>query len=68
MASGRTCAHTDQDRLHVSGTQLRKWLSEGSPVPAEFSRPEVLDVLRSYYASLAQGVKAGLDIAGHSSR
>ena len=52
MASGRTCAHTDADRLQVSGTQLRKWLGEGSPVPAEFSRPEVLEVLRAYYASL----------------
>ena len=50
MASGRTCAHSDADRLQVSGTQLRKWLSEGNPVPAEFSRPEVLQVLREYYA------------------
>jgi sulfate adenylyltransferase len=49
MASGRTCAHGDQDRLQVSGTQLRNWLSEGSPVPAEFSRPEVLEILRAYY-------------------
>jgi len=52
MASGRTCAHGDADRLQVSGTQLRKWLSEGSPVPAEFSRPEVLEVLKGYYAAL----------------
>ncbi len=52
MASGRTCPHTDADRLQVSGTQLRKWLSEGQPVPAEFSRPEVLEVLRAYYADL----------------
>ena len=51
MASGRTCAHADADRLQVSGTQLRKWLSEGSPVPPEFSRPEVLAVLQAYYAS-----------------
>ena len=50
MASGRTCPHADSDRLQVSGTQLRNWLSEGSAVPAEFSRPEVLEVLRSYYA------------------
>jgi sulfate adenylyltransferase len=50
MASGRTCAHGDSDRLQVSGTQLRKWLSESRPVPAEFSRPEVLKVLREYYA------------------
>jgi sulfate adenylyltransferase len=54
MASGRTCAHGDKDRLQVSGTQLRKWLSEGSAVPAEFSRPEVLEILRAYYASLKE--------------
>jgi sulfate adenylyltransferase len=54
MASGRTCAHNDADRLQVSGTQLRKWLSEGSAVPAEFSRPEVLEVLRAYYTALAE--------------
>jgi sulfate adenylyltransferase len=50
MASGRTCPHTDAERLQVSGTQLRKWLSEGAKVPAEFSRPEVLAILRDYYA------------------
>jgi sulfate adenylyltransferase len=52
MASGRTCPHGDADRLQVSGTQLRKWLSAGTPVPPEFSRPEVLEILRSYYAEL----------------
>lgn len=51
MASGRTCPHPDADRLQVSGTQLRKWLSEGSAVPPEFSRPEVLEVLREHYAA-----------------
>jgi sulfate adenylyltransferase len=53
MASGRTCPHGDADRLQVSGTQLRKWLAEGSPVPPEFSRPEVLEILRRYYAAAA---------------
>ncbi len=52
MASGRTCPHDVKDQLQVSGTQLRKWLSEGHPVPPEFSRPEVLEVLRTYYATL----------------
>jgi ATP sulfurylase len=52
MASGRTCPHEDRHRLHVSGTELRKALSEGGDVPAEFSRPEVLVVLREYYARL----------------
>ncbi|HYL90823.1 MAG TPA: sulfate adenylyltransferase [Burkholderiales bacterium] len=50
MASDRTCPHGDADRLQVSGTQLRQWLAEGAAVPAEFSRPEVLEVLRAYYA------------------
>jgi sulfate adenylyltransferase len=50
MASARTCPHGDADRLDVSGTQLRQWLSEGAEVPPEFSRPEVLAILRAYYA------------------
>ena len=52
MASGRTCPHGDEHRLQVSGTQLRKWLSEGADVPPEFSRPAVVEILREYYASL----------------
>jgi len=57
MASGRTCPHDDADRLQVSGTQLRKMLSEGAAVPVEFSRPEVLEILRAYYTSLQEGEK-----------
>ena len=52
MASGRTCPHGDGDRLQVSGTQLRKSLSAGDEVPPEFSRPEVVEILRAYYADL----------------
>lgn len=55
MASGRTCPHGDADRLQVSGTQLRKMLSEGAEVPVEFSRPEVLEILREYYAGVNTG-------------
>jgi sulfate adenylyltransferase len=50
MASGRTCPHDAKDQLQVSGTQLRKWLEEGAEVPPEFSRPEVLEILREFYA------------------
>jgi sulfate adenylyltransferase len=59
MASGRTCPHGDADRLQVSGTQLRKWLSEGHPVPPEFSRPEVLDILREHYAQVDRASAVG---------
>jgi len=51
MASDRTCPHGDAERLQVSGTQLRQWLEQGGDVPAEFSRPEVLAILREYYAA-----------------
>jgi sulfate adenylyltransferase len=68
MASGRTCPHDDADRLLVSGTKLRKWLSEGQPVPNEFSRPEVLRILRAYYASLDERDKVEVKLSGHSAR
>ena len=66
MASARTCPHPDVDRLLVSGTKLRKWLSEGEQVPAEFSRPEVLAILKEYYAGLEEKVEVKL--LGHSAR
>ena len=68
MASARTCPHGDADRLMLSGTKLRKMLSEDGEVPAEFSRPEVLEVLRAYYASLAAHEKVEVKLAGHSAR
>ena len=68
MASGRTCPHDDSDRLLVSGTKLRKWLSEGDAVPPEFSRPEVLEILRAYYASLEAHEKVEVKLTGHSAR
>ena len=68
MASQRTCPHGDNDRLQVSGTKLRKWLSEGEAVPAEFSRAEVLEVLREYYASIDAKDKVEVKLTGHSAR
>jgi len=68
MASARTCPHADADRLLVSGTKLRKWLSEGADVPAEFSRPEVLAILREYYAGLDASQNVEVKLSGHSAR
>jgi sulfate adenylyltransferase len=68
MASAKTCPHDEKDRLLVSGTKLRKWLSEGEAVPAEFSRPEVLEVLRAYYATIKDEDKVEVKLAGHSAR
>ena len=52
MATGKTCPHDKSHHINVSGTEQREMLSKGSPIPPEFSRPEVVEVLRSYYASL----------------
>ena len=68
MASARTCPHDEKDRLLVSGTKLRKWLSEGDAVPAEFSRPEVLEILRQYYAGIDAASKVEVKLSGHSAR
>jgi sulfate adenylyltransferase len=43
-------------------------LSEGADVPAEFSRPEVLDILRQYYSGLAEHEKVEVKLTGHSAK
>ena len=68
MASARTCPHDDKERLLLSGTKLRKMLSEGSDVPPEFSRPEVLEILRKYYAGLQEHEKVEVKLTGHSAK
>ena len=57
MASARTCPHTKDDRVILSGTKLRKMLSENAPVPDHFGREEVLVILREYYSSLTEKVE-----------
>ena len=66
MASMRTCPHDGNDRLLLSGTKLRKMLSEGEEVPPEFSHPEVLAVLREYYAGLSEEENVKVELSGHS--
>lgn len=60
MASARTCPHEGKDRLLLSGTMLRKTLSEGGEIAKEFSRPEVLSILQEYYRSLDEKVEIKL--------
>ncbi len=72
MASMKTCPHESKAviddngkyqggaRLLLSGTLLRKLMSEGKPVPSEFSKPEVIAILKKYYDSLEEKVEVQL--------
>ena len=66
MASMKTCPHSADDRMLLSGTKLRKALSEGEEVSEKFSRPEVLEILREYYGSLTEKVE--IKMSGHSAK
>ncbi|KAB1442744.1 sulfate adenylyltransferase [Pseudodesulfovibrio senegalensis] len=63
MASMRTCPHTKEDRVILSGTKLRKALSEGAEVPDHFGRDEVLVLLREYYEGLTEKVEVKMQKA-----
>ncbi len=60
MASMKTCPHGKEDRLFLSGTMLRKTLSEGGEIAKEYSRPEVLEILKEYYQNLDEKVEVKL--------
>ncbi len=66
MASDKTCPHDASEHVKVSGTKLRKALSEDLDVPENFSRPEVLQILRDYYAGIARDDRAEIKLTGAS--
>ena len=42
MASSKTCPHDSDDRVLISGTEVRRRLQTKEPIPETFSRPEVV--------------------------
>lgn len=45
VATAKTCAHADNERIGPSGTIIRKMLQANQPVPAEIMRPEISNLL-----------------------
>jgi sulfate adenylyltransferase len=57
MASLKTCPHAKEERVLLSGTMLRKLLSEGGNLPDHFGRDEVVEILRQYYEGLTDKIE-----------
>jgi sulfate adenylyltransferase len=45
VVSAKTCPHSKDDWVYLSGTQVREMLERGEMLPAEMTRPEVSKVL-----------------------
>lgn len=45
VVSSKTCPHSQDDWIYLSGTQVREMLEKGEMLPPEFTRPEVSKVL-----------------------
>jgi sulfate adenylyltransferase len=45
VVSAKTCPHSKEDWIYLSGTQVREMLERGEMLPEEFTRPEVSKIL-----------------------
>jgi sulfate adenylyltransferase len=49
MVSNKTCPHTEESHMFLSGTAVREKLTAGETLPIEFTRPEIAEILVEAY-------------------
>jgi sulfate adenylyltransferase len=49
MASTKTCPHSTENHITLSGTRVRELLSKGEIPPKELTRPEIAEILIEFY-------------------
>jgi len=58
VVTAKTCPHDREDHTYLSGTQVRDMLARGQPLPPEFTRPEVAQVLIEGYRAAQEETSA----------
>lgn len=61
MTSNKGCPHDVEDRVILSGTEVRRFLERGRSLPTEFTRPEVAEILQDHYRSRSKQLGKGYD-------
>ena len=51
MASTKTCPHSSDHHITLSGTRVRELLGNGEVPPKELTRPEIAEILIEFYTS-----------------
>ena len=57
VVSSKTCPHSKEDWVYLSGSQVREMLERGEMLPEEFTRPEVSRVLMEGIQSKKQAAQ-----------
>ncbi len=68
MVSAKTCPHDASNHIVLSGTQVREMLKRGEPLPSEFTRPEVAQILMESYVALKREGEAEQEKAPQEQR
>lgn len=55
MSTAKTCPHAPEERVALSGGEVRRRLASGEAIPQEFARPQIIEVLREALKQTGSG-------------